>query len=107
MEIWERKQKKEYKNDVLVRVTVEKQKIHCDHKELVGRAMYVAMSSYLIIYWKFKAHISIQEIDLVVKWLGLCTSTAGGTGSIPGWRTKVLPRNSVKKKEKLTARYLS
>ena len=25
-----------------------------------------------------------------VQWLRLCTSTAGGTGSIPGWGTKIL-----------------
>ena len=25
--------------------------------------------------------------SLVVHWLGVCASTAGGTGSIPGWGT--------------------
>ena len=25
----------------------------------------------------------------MVQWLGLCTSTAGGMDSIPGWRTKI------------------
>ena len=25
----------------------------------------------------------------MVQWLELCTSTAGGTGSIPGWGTKI------------------
>ena len=25
----------------------------------------------------------------MVQWLGLCVSTAGGTGSIPGWGTKI------------------
>ena len=28
--------------------------------------------------------------SLAVQWLGLCTFTAKGTGSIPGWRTKIL-----------------
>ena len=28
---------------------------------------------------------------LVVQWLRLCPSTAGGMGSIPGQRTKILP----------------
>lgn len=28
--------------------------------------------------------------SLVVRWLGPHTSTAGVTGSIPGWRTKIL-----------------
>ena len=27
--------------------------------------------------------------SLVVQWLRLCTSTAGGMGSIPGWGTKI------------------
>ena len=31
-----------------------------------------------------------ERTSLVVQWLGLCTSTAGGTGSIPGWGTKIL-----------------
>ena len=26
---------------------------------------------------------------LAVQWLGLCTSTAGGPGLIPGWETKI------------------
>ena len=28
--------------------------------------------------------------SLVVQWLRLCTFTAGGMGSIPGWGTKIL-----------------
>ena len=28
--------------------------------------------------------------SLVVQWLGLCACTAGGTGSIPGWGTRIL-----------------
>ena len=28
--------------------------------------------------------------SLVVQWLGLRASTAGGTGSIPDWETKIL-----------------
>ena len=27
--------------------------------------------------------------SLAVQWLGLCTSTAGGPGSIPGWGAKI------------------
>ena len=27
--------------------------------------------------------------SLAVQWLGLCASTAGGAGSIPGWGTKI------------------
>ena len=29
-------------------------------------------------------------LSLVVQWLRLCASTAGGTGSIPGQGTKIL-----------------
>ena len=27
---------------------------------------------------------------MAVQWLGFCTSTAGGIGSIPGWGAKIL-----------------
>ena len=40
--------------------------------------------------------------SLEVQWLGLCASTAGGTGSIPGWGTKILhTAQSAKKKKKV------
>ena len=40
--------------------------------------------------------------SLVVQWLGLCTCTAGGPGSVPGWGTKIPPaaQHSQKKKKK-------
>ena len=45
----------------------------------------------------------------MVQWLRLCTSTAGGTGSIPGWGTKILhatwcgqKKIKLKKKETLS-----
>ena len=34
-------------------------------------------------------YIQIWGTSLVVQWLSLCTPTAGGAGSIPGWGTKV------------------
>lgn len=34
--------------------------------------------------------MKINNISLLVYWLGLSTSTAVGTSSIPGWRTKIL-----------------
>ena len=34
----------------------------------------------------FKLHVGNS---LVVQWLGLCTFTAKGLGSIPGWGTKI------------------
>ena len=37
---------------------------------------------------------------LMVQWLGLCTSTGVGTGSIPGWGTNVLQATQCGKKKK-------
>ena len=31
----------------------------------------------------------IDGTSLVVQWLGLCAPTAGGTGWIPGWGTRI------------------
>ena len=44
-----------------------------------------------------------QGTSLAVQWLRLCTSTAGGTGSIPGQGTKIphAPRPKKKKKKPL------
>ena len=45
--------------------------------------------------------------SLAVQWLGLCTSTAGGTGSIPGRGTKFShaeQRGQKEKKKKLNDR---
>ena len=36
---------------------------------------------------------------LAVQWLGLCASTAGDTGSIPGQGTKILHATQPKKKK--------
>ena len=41
-----------------------------------------------------------QANSLAVQWLGLCASTAGGLGSIPGWGTKILQAHGVTKKIK-------
>ena len=40
-----------------------------------------------------RTYIKLQSggISLVVQWLRLCGSTAGGTGSIPGQGTKIPP----------------
>ena len=35
---------------------------------------------------------------VMVRWLRLCTSNAGGTGSIPGWGTRI-PHGSAKKQK--------
>ena len=47
-------------------------------------------------------YIFIHRNSLVVQWLGLCISTLGAPGSIPGWGTKI-PQDtwhSQKKKKK-------
>ena len=38
--------------------------------------------------------------SLVVQWLGLCVFTAEGTGSIPGWGTKIPASGVAKPKRK-------
>ena len=43
------------------------------------------------------SRLSLTGNSLVVQWLGLHTSTAGGTGSIPGQRTKI-PETEEKRK---------
>ena len=42
-----------------------------------------------------------RETPLVVQWLRLCTSTAGGVDLIPDWGTKIPPtmQSSQKKKK--------
>ena len=45
--------------------------------------------------------IIIRGTSLVVQWLGLCASTAGSTGSIPGWGTRT-PNASWSGKKKFT-----
>ena len=49
---------------------------------------------------KIKKKKSSSGPSLVVQWLRLRTSTAGVTGSIPGWGTKILHavRHGQKKK---------
>ena len=48
------------------------------------------------VIWKdlfvyvFLLKFDLEGLSLVARWLRLCTSTAGGTGSIPGWRAKIL-----------------
>ena len=42
----------------------------------------------------------MKRTSLVVQWLGLSAATAGGTGSSPGWGTKIpyAPWSGQKKK---------
>ena len=39
--------------------------------------------------------------SLVVQWLGLRVSTAGGLGSIPGWGTKILQATQCGQKKRV------
>ena len=44
----------------------------------------------------------------MVQWLGLWASTAGATGSIPDWRTKIYkPHGTVKKKKKMSKSHVA
>ena len=66
------------------------------------RNLYIALSSQepfdisslssacLVSLWSIIWHESESWTSLAVQWLGLCAFTAKGTGSIPGWRTKIL-----------------
>ena len=53
------------------------------------------------IYTVFRKSLAISLVD---QWLRLCASTSGGSGSIPGWKTKILhatqPKEGKKRKEK-------
>ena len=53
------------------------------------------------IYTVFRKSLAIS---LVGQWLRLCASSSGGSGSIPGWKTKILhatqPKVGKKKKKK-------
>ena len=46
-----------------------------------------------------KLKITERGTSLVVQWLRLCTSTAGGTGSIPGLGTK--PKKKIAERKKI------
>ena len=45
-------------------------------------------------------NLSHTGTSLAVQWLGLCASTAGGTGSIPAWEAKILQATRPKKPKK-------
>ena len=47
-----------------------------------------------------KAHQETNKTSLMVQWLGLCPSTAGGTGLIPDGRTKILHATRCDQKQK-------
>ena len=55
--------------------------------------MYILflLSLFLVsfISWGTKETSELMN-SLVIQWLGLCDSTSGCTGSIPGWGTKIL-----------------
>ena len=42
-----------------------------------------------IMWLKIQVKYNFFRTSLVVQWLGLCTSTAKGTGLIPGGGTKI------------------
>ena len=53
----------------------------------------------------FEGAKNVVGTSPVVQWLGLCTSTSGGTGSIPGRELRShKPRDMVKKKKSFQLR---
>ena len=57
----------------------------------------------LILDWEDTAiKHTIGGMSLMVQWLGLCASTAGGVGSIPGQGTKILKAMQHGQKKKKT-----
>ena len=78
------------------------------HLDLIGRR-YFSFINYVL---PLNVPESIcQRKSLVVQWLGLCTFTAGATGSIPGGGTKILKNHvmqpNLKKKKKTETKILS
>ena len=54
----------------------------------------------------WKGHLkNILGTSLVIQWLIFHISTVGGTGSIPGWRTKILPAAQCGQKMKKRFKY--
>ena len=47
------------------------------------------MWSFVSVLFTYHSVYEVDETSQVVPWLGLCTSTAGGTSSIPDWGTKI------------------
>ena len=50
--------------------------------------------------WLLAIKINKLGNFLVIQRLGLCASSAGGTGSIPGWGTKILQTVQGRQKKK-------
>ena len=46
--------------------------------------------------WVWNQHELLSRTSLVIQWLGLCASRAGGMGSIPGQRTRIRVRFRVR-----------
>ena len=57
---------------------------------LINRLYEVFLRILYMLYFIIKLKNMIVGTSLVVQWLRLCTSTAGGAGSTPGWGTKIL-----------------
>ena len=69
-------------------------------KTLTLHTSYVAWPGYLTSQAAVSFLQGEEQISLVVQWLGLCASTAGNTGSIPGQGTKILHAMAPPKKER-------
>ena len=58
----------------------------------------LTLGVYLFIFSIKKMQVGNSLV--VVQWLGLCASTVGGIGLIPGKATNIPPGSMAKKKEK-------
>ena len=43
----------------------------------------------MVNMWVWNQHESLSRTSLVIQWLGLCASRAGGVGSVPGQITRI------------------
>ena len=70
---------------------------------LAQMMLFLKINFILFYFWLHWVFIAACGLSLVVQWLGLCASTAGDTGSIPGWGNKIpkAVRRSQKKKKRL------
>ena len=67
--------------------------VECTHTVPQGSnemALPIYQMTALTVQRKQEIVKEFPGISLVVPWLRLCASTAGGVGSIPGLRTKIL-----------------
>ena len=84
-----------------VLLSAQPQELKRDGSENLHFLTICEMSSPGPKRWFVLHKLKIWGNSLEVQWLGLSTSTAGGSGLIPGWGTKILQATQrIKKKKK-------